>query len=194
MIDRFADDFEILFWDPPLDSEPGYGLSLERRRDRACRVEILTPRLPAGLDGAARVTVLEHLLRECGLAARTLVRWYRTPLMLPFSRRLEAVCTVYERMERSEAQDRAGPGLSDLEPGLLDLERELLAIADMVVDAGEAPALDPRRLRDPFAAPRPGEIFPLASADRLFSGPDLSAQSGACPSAVDARRPSALRP
>jgi UDP-galactopyranose mutase len=57
------------------------------------------------------------------------VRWYYTPMMLPFSRHIEAACTVYDCMDEL-ANFRFAP------PELLDLERELLPRPDVVFTGG----------------------------------------------------------
>ena len=65
------------------------------------------------------------------LAARPgrIVRWYYTPMMLPFSRSVEAVCTVYDCMDEL-ANFRFAP------PELIPLEQELFAAADLVFTGG----------------------------------------------------------
>jgi len=59
----------------------------------------------------------------------SLVRWYYTPMMLPFSRHLRAACTVYDCMDEL-ANFKFAPA------ELLPLEAELLTIADVVFTGG----------------------------------------------------------
>ena len=55
-----------------------------------------------------------------------LIRWYYTPMMLPFSRHLDAACTLYDRIDEL-AEFRFAPPRSEM------LEAELRRLADHVV-------------------------------------------------------------
>jgi UDP-galactopyranose mutase len=61
----------------------------------------------------------------------SLVAWYYTPMMLPFSRHLDAALTVYDAMDEL-SKFRFAP------PQLLDLERELMGNADIVFTGGSS--------------------------------------------------------
>src|SRR3546814_15282089 len=58
-----------------------------------------------------------------------LVRWYYTPMMLPFSEHVSADCVVYDCMDEL-ANFRNAP------PQLLALEERLLESADLVFTGG----------------------------------------------------------
>ena len=127
---RFARDRRVIYWEEPEaalpDCEPALGI-------RVCAesgVTVVTPSLPEGLSQEERQAALKALLD--GFVAGEpgpFVRWYYTPMMLPISRHLDAACTVYDCMDEL-ANFRFAP--SDL----LDLERELLSVADVVFTGG----------------------------------------------------------
>ncbi|MGE5501567.1 MAG: FAD-dependent oxidoreductase, partial [Ignavibacteriales bacterium] len=127
---RFARDYHVVFWEEPIAAPLESGPSLERKLDEETGVTVITPLLPDGLEGEARDEALQRLL-DAYLAHEKgeLVRWYYTPMMLKFSRHLEAVCTVYDCMDEL-ANFRFAP------PELVPLERELLGIADVVFTGG----------------------------------------------------------
>ena len=127
---RFARDHNVVFWEEPIAAPLEAGASLDRKVDEESGVTVVTPLLPDSLQGEARDEALRSLLdaylaRERG----ELVRWYYTPMMLKFSRHLEAVCTVYDCMDEL-ANFRFAP------PELVSLERELLSVADVVFTGG----------------------------------------------------------
>ncbi|MBC7672519.1 MAG: UDP-galactopyranose mutase, partial [Polaromonas sp.] len=125
---RFAQTHRIIYWEEPM---VGGGESLPRldtRTDPDSGVMIVTPVLPDGdID---REAVLRDLL-DTLLAAYPgdLVRWYYTPMMLGFSRHLEAACTIYDCMDEL-ANFKFAP------PELVALERELIGLADVVFTGG----------------------------------------------------------
>jgi len=132
LMSRLARSVPVLFWEEPEFrdiEEPGIVLE-----EGAPGVIVATPQLPHGLSGADNNAALRRLLDET-LAKRgsgpdaRLIRWYYTPMMLPFSAHLEAGCTVYDCMDEL-ANFRFAP------PELVPLERELFAAADLVFTGG----------------------------------------------------------
>jgi len=130
LMSRFALAHRVIYWEEPefapADCEPALGV-------RACAetgVVVVTPSLPEQMPEDARQASLKRLLDEF-LADESgmLVRWYYTPMMLPFSRHIEAACTVYDCMDEL-ANFRFAPA------NLLSLESELLARADLVFTGG----------------------------------------------------------
>jgi UDP-galactopyranose mutase len=130
LMTRFARDYHVVFWEEPISAPLEAGASLERHTDEVTGVTVITPLLPDSLQGEDRDEALQTLL-DAYLAHEKgeLVRWYYTPMMLKFSRHLEAVCTVYDCMDEL-ANFRFAP------PELVGLERELLAAADVVFTGG----------------------------------------------------------
>ena len=86
---RFARTMAVTFWEEPClsASDPA---RLEIHSDGS-GVTVVTPHIPERLDTPARDAALAEML-EAYLAARPgkLLRWYYTPMMLPFSRGIAA--------------------------------------------------------------------------------------------------------
>lgn len=129
LMSRFAREHRVIFWEEPIASDNDEA-TLDVRTCGETGVIVVTPRLPEPLGGADRDGVLRTLL-EIYLAGQQgpLVRWYYTPMMLPFSRHIEAACTVYDCMDEL-ANFKFAP------PQLLELERELMGVADVVFTGG----------------------------------------------------------
>lgn len=126
---RFARDHRVIFWEEPVTGESDEA-TLNVRTCGETGVIVVTPQLPRNLAEGEQQAKLKSLL-EIYLAGQQvpLVRWYRTPAMLGFSRHIDAVCTVYERGER--------PAAFTLAPRWVELERELLGAADLVFDGNK---------------------------------------------------------
>ncbi|WP_237709112.1 NAD(P)-binding protein [Sphingomonas elodea] len=125
---RFARNMDVLFWEEPIeDDSPTPWLEL---RDEGAGVTVAVPHLAAALVGEARAEVLRALLdAHVGDVPERLVRWYYTPMMLPFSRHLDAACTVYDCMDEPK-NFRFTP------PELMPLEQGLFGLADLVFTGG----------------------------------------------------------
>ncbi|HYE26685.1 MAG TPA: UDP-galactopyranose mutase [Allosphingosinicella sp.] len=127
---RFAESGRVIFWEEPEAALPEMEPALGVRTCAETGVVVVTPSLPETLADDAREAVLKELL-DAFLAGERgpFVRWYYTPMMLPFSRHVASACTVYDCMDEL-ANFRFAP------PELLALERELLATADVVFTGG----------------------------------------------------------
>jgi glycosyltransferase involved in cell wall biosynthesis len=131
LMSRFARDLRVIYWEEPVDIGPGETAYLMvREADDARGVNVVVPHLPEGMPEDAREAALSRLLDAhvaslCG----SLVTWYYTPMMLPFSRHLEADVTVYDAMDEL-SKFRFAPAK------LLDLEQELIDKADLVFTGG----------------------------------------------------------
>jgi UDP-galactopyranose mutase len=131
LMSRSAKSMPVTIWEEPVPAPAGDAPSLDIRPAKGMdNVTLVTPHVPEGLDIDAERTVLKGLLDQyvSGTEGR-LIRWYYTPMMLPFSRHLDAVATVYDCMDELSAF-RFAPA------ELLDLERELLDAADIVFTGG----------------------------------------------------------
>jgi UDP-galactopyranose mutase len=130
LMSRFAEAGRVIFWEEPEAALPEMEPALGVRTCAETGVIVVTPSLPETLSGEERESTLKSLL-DSYLAGEQgpLVRWYYTPMMLPFSRHLESACTVYDCMDEL-ANFRFAP------PELLGLERELLASAEVVFTGG----------------------------------------------------------
>ncbi len=121
----------VLFWEEPVLGSVGTAPRLETYSPHA-DVTVAVPQLPEGMTAEATIAALRQLLDDtlaAGDEAAPLIRWYYTPMMLPFSRHLTAACTVYDCMDEL-ANFRFAP------PDLIDLETELLDAADVVFTGG----------------------------------------------------------
>ena len=129
---RFVRDYRVLYWEEPLVEHGRRSPTLQRHEDPATGVVVVTPILPEGLDAAATEQALRALLHATPEASgQGIVRWYYTPMMLPFSRALAVSRTVYDCMDEL-SNFKFAP------PELVTLERELLATADVVFTGGHS--------------------------------------------------------
>jgi UDP-galactopyranose mutase len=130
LMTRFAREREVIFWEEPTPAPPGSPPRLDTRRCEKSGVLVATPVLADDLQGVARESALKALLDQAlPTDLGQIVRWYYTPMMLPFSRHLAAACTVYDCMDEL-ANFKFAP------PELVPLEQELLALADVVFTGG----------------------------------------------------------
>ncbi|MCW3798121.1 UDP-galactopyranose mutase [Sphingomonas sp. BN140010] len=152
LMSRFAKAQPVVFWEEPLPAEAGHGPSLDVRvAKNAPGVTIVTPRLPEGLEGDKQQTVLKGLLDQyVSTLQGKFVRWYYTPMMLPFSRHLDALATVYDCMDELSAF-RFAP------QELLNLESELLEAADLVFTGGYS-LYEAKKKRHGSAHPFPSSV------------------------------------
>jgi UDP-galactopyranose mutase len=130
LMTRFARDRRVIFWEEPIAAAAGAEPSLQAKVCQTSGVIVITPMIADDVQGEARDAALKGLLdaylhKESG----DLVRWYYTPMMLTFSRHLEAVCTVYDCMDELKNFKFAPPELHALED-------ELLKTADVVFTGG----------------------------------------------------------
>ena len=130
LMTRFAQSRTVIYFEEPLPDDD----ALAWVQTRVCPLSgviIATPRLPHGLRQTEKAETLKALLD--GLlsehAVTRPVLWYYTPMMLPFSRHLEAAAVVYDCMDEL-ANFRFAP------PELRPLEQELIATADVVFTGG----------------------------------------------------------
>jgi UDP-galactopyranose mutase len=130
LMSRFAEAGRVIFWEEPEAALPEMEPALGVRTCAETGVIVVTPSLPETLSADEREATLKSLLDSYVAGEQgPFVRWYYTPMMLPFSRHIEAACTVYDCMDEL-ANFRFAPA------ELLGLERELLASADVVFTGG----------------------------------------------------------
>ncbi|HMJ94085.1 MAG TPA: UDP-galactopyranose mutase, partial [Allosphingosinicella sp.] len=148
---RFAQARRVIYWEEPEAALPECEPALGVRICAETGVVIVTPSLPETIGADERDTVLKSLL-EAFLAGEKgpFIRWYYTPMMLPFSRGVESVCTVYDCMDEL-ANFRFAP------PQLLGLERELMASADVVFTGGYS-LYEAKKDRHPNIHPFPSSV------------------------------------
>ena len=132
LMTRFARTRRVFYFEEPLGYQEGQTApDLWTRVCERSGVIRVVPRLPAGLDERAREETVRALLD--GLITSEQIRrpvlWYYTPMMLGFSRHLNAGAVVYDCMDEL-ANFKGAP------PELMGLERELFAKADLVTTGG----------------------------------------------------------
>ena len=116
--------------------EPIYGEKSARRLDvneRDSGVWVVQPHLPEGMTHEESVQTQMHLiddlLSECDV--RDYVLWYYTPMALSFTRHLNPAAVVYDCMDELSLFKHAPKDL-------VDNERELFRIADVVFTGGQS--------------------------------------------------------
>jgi len=132
LMGRFAATRPVVYFEEPLPLGANETASVGVYTD-ASGVMVATPRLPDGLNPVERETAVKALL-DGFMAERGFVRpvlWYYTPMMLPFSRHIEASAVVYDCMDEL-ANFRFAP------PALRPLEQELIATADVIFTGGHS--------------------------------------------------------
>jgi UDP-galactopyranose mutase len=157
---RAAKTRRVFYVEEPIESAPDDGRKARPRLDRKVRerVTVVVPRLPAGLDAVEKRDALADLLDDLVEAERITdpVRWYYTPMTLPWSAHVPASAVVYDCMD-----DLAG--FRDPPPGLLTLERTLISTADLLFTGG-------RRLYETKGAGHPDRhLFPSSVDRRHFA-------------------------
>lgn len=150
LMSLLAQRFPIAFWEEPKWNPLGSTPRLETYQP-SDDVTVIVPHLPEGIAGAAIDEALKELL-DAYVAGATapLIRWYYTPMMLPFSRHLDAACTIYDCMDEL-ANFRFAP------PELAALEAELLDIADHVFTGGYS-LYEAKRTRHPSVHAFPSSV------------------------------------
>jgi UDP-galactopyranose mutase len=128
LMTRFAKIYSVIYWEEPIFVEEDANYLVDRTDPSGVRV--LTPYLTAGLTQEEQTAALREMINKLLTGeSRHVVRWYYTPMMLPFSRHLQAACTVYDCMDELSAFAFAPPALPWL-------ERELFDVADVVFTGG----------------------------------------------------------
>lgn len=124
---RLARSMDIMFWEEPIFDSTGQRWT--ERTSPSNGVEVLVPHLPSGLEGSEIESQLREMIDEVLGERGAAVRWYYTPMMVPFTRHLESECVVYDCMDELANFDFAPPELPAL-------ERELFGMADLVFTGG----------------------------------------------------------
>jgi UDP-galactopyranose mutase len=98
---RFARDMNVVYWEEPVEIGSRETAYLQvREAEDVNDVRIVVPHLPQGMPEDAREAALKRLLDAHVASIRgPLISWYYTPMMLPFSRHLEADVVVFDAMD-----------------------------------------------------------------------------------------------
>jgi len=130
LMSRFAKDHRVfIFEEPVFTNEPAH-LAISHR-DRNLFVAV--PKLQHETSAAEIPKLLRRLINEliAGQRIENYLAWYYTPMMLEFSRHLDPAATVYDCMDQLAAFKNAPPEL-------IEREKELLAVADLVFTGGQS--------------------------------------------------------
>jgi UDP-galactopyranose mutase len=149
LMSRFARSMDVLVWEEPiLDGSEAPWLDMRAGEDG---LTVATPHLPHALAEQDRERALRSLL-DTTIAHHegSLIRWYYTPMMLPFSEHLVASCTVYDCMDEL-ANFHFAP------PELIPLERRLFAQTDLVFTGGYS-LYEAKREHHPAVHPFPSSV------------------------------------
>jgi UDP-galactopyranose mutase len=133
LMSRFSREMDVIYWEEPIAIDARESAYLDvREAPDAPNVSVAVPHLPEGMPDAAREAALKRLLDAHLEAVRDpLVAWYYTPMMLPFSRHLDADVTVFDAMDEL-SKFKFAP------VKLLELEQELIDSADIVFTGGSS--------------------------------------------------------
>lgn len=169
LLTRAARSYDVLFFEEPVH-EPVAAPALKMR---TCQngVRIITPVLPesasASSQRATLRTLLDALIAQQGRTVSLL--WYYTPSALAFSRHIQAEVTVYDNMDELCA-------FKNPPPGLMELESELLARADIVFTGGYS-LFEAKQNRHHNIHPFPSSVDVAHFAQALDDQPDPSDQA-----------------
>ena len=133
LMSRFAREMNVLYWEEPVEIGPRETAYLQvREAPDSANVRVIVPHMPQGMPADAREAALSRLLDAHLATVRgTLIAWYYTPMMLPFSKHVTPDVTVYDAMDEL-SKFKFAP------THLLDLEQELIDRADIVFTGGSS--------------------------------------------------------
>jgi glycosyltransferase involved in cell wall biosynthesis len=133
VMSRLARDYDVIFFEEPVFEDLAEDRATPRldHSQPAAGIEVIVPRLAHGLSEEQIVEAQRQLLDEMLLARGNteLLLWYLTPMSLAFTDHLKGNVTIFDCMDELSAF-RGAP------VRLVDMERELMARADVVFTGG----------------------------------------------------------
>ncbi len=133
VMSRLARDYDVIFFEEPVFEDLAEDRATPRldHSQPAPGIEVIVPRLAHGLSEEQNVEAQRQLLDERLLARgdAELLLWYLTPMSLAFTDHLKGNVTIFDCMDELSAF-RGAP------VRLVDMERELMARADVVFTGG----------------------------------------------------------
>lgn len=131
LLSRAARTLCVFYIEEPVFSNNGPATRIHR--DQSCGVVVVTPVLQEGLPidetHSALRRIINNLLAD--VQPSRWVSWYYTPMALQFTRHLTPDIRVYDNMDELSA-------FAGAPPGLLDLERELIAKCHLMFVGGQS--------------------------------------------------------
>lgn len=174
VMSRLARDYDVIFFEEPVFEDLAEDRATPRldHSQPAPGIEVIVPRLAHGLSEEQIAEAQRQLLDEMLLARgdAELLLWYLTPMSLAFTDHLKGNVTIFDCMDELSAF-RGAP------VRLVDMERELMARADVVFTGGYSLWEVKQRQHDNahpvpssvdiahFAAARDGLADPVDQAD-----------------------------
>ena len=133
LMSRFASGMNVVFWEEPMEIGRRETPFLQvREAEGFANIRVVVPHLPEGISDKRRHASLTRLLDAHVASLKgPLIAWYYTPMMLEFSRHLDASAVVYDCMDEL-SKFRFAPAK------LLELEQELIDRADLVFTGGSS--------------------------------------------------------
>ena len=150
LMSRFAEANRVIYWEEPNYHAPDAAPSLNLYRCSNTGVIVATPQLPGGKPIEQERAMLKRLLDETLAGHGVKVAWYYTPMMLPFSRHIDAQSVVYDCMDEL-ANFKNAPA------ELVDLESQLFDHADVVFTGGHS-LYEAKRHRHTSIHPFPSSV------------------------------------
>ena len=133
VMSRLARDYDVIFFEEPVFEDLAEDRATPRldHSQPAPGIEVIVPRLAHGLSEEQIAEAQGQLLDEMLLARgdAELLLWYLTPMSLAFTDHLKGNVTIFDCMDELSAF-RGAP------VRLVDMERELMARADVVFTGG----------------------------------------------------------
>ena len=133
VMSRLARDYDVIFFEEPIFEGNAEDQAVPRldHSKPTPGVEVIVPRLPHGLSEEQVVETQRKLLDKMLLARgdEELLLWYLTPMSLAFTDHLKGNVTIFDCMDELSAF-RGAP------TRLVDMERQLMARADVVFTGG----------------------------------------------------------
>ncbi|MGI3744605.1 MAG: glycosyltransferase family 1 protein [Janthinobacterium lividum] len=133
VMSRLARDYDVIFFEEPVFEDLAEDRATPRldHSQPAPGIEVIVPRLAHGLSEGQIAEAQRQLLDEMLLARgdAELLLWYLTPMSLAFTDHLKGNVTIFDCMDELSAF-RGAP------VRLVDMERELMARADVVFTGG----------------------------------------------------------
>jgi UDP-galactopyranose mutase len=165
LMSRFAREMAVIFWEEPVEIPRGEKAHLKvKEANDAPGVRVVTPHLPRGLGECQQEDLLKQLLDDFTASlSGLLIAWYYTPMMLPFSRRLDADAVVFDAMDELSKFKFAPPRLLELEE---DLPRPRLGFFGVIDERFDADLLaKAAELRPDWQFIMVGPVIKISEAD-----------------------------
>jgi glycosyltransferase involved in cell wall biosynthesis len=130
LMSRFARKRRVFFIEEPIRHDGDAGWLFTQVEDNVVRC---VPKIPESTEGTPESAVMRSLLNSLTEKYESLasIHWFYTPMMMSWVADREPIATVYDCMDEL-SKFKFAPG------GIVDLERQLFAKADLVFTGGHS--------------------------------------------------------